>query len=81
MFTFKEALCLLAVVAAYGIAGRMDYEDALLEQARRRADAACAPPGVIDALPPKGARPDPNKAVHAPPEEAPGDEACAQSRP
>ena len=30
MLTFKEALCILAIVIAYGITGRMDYEDALL---------------------------------------------------
>lgn len=34
MITFKEALCLLAIVVAYGITGRMDYDDAvMLEQA------------------------------------------------
>ena len=40
MLTFKEALCLLAIVIAYGITGRMDYEDALLmEQVRPQAGA------------------------------------------
>lgn len=42
MLTFKEALCLLAIVIAYGITGRMDYEDALLmEQVRQQAGADC----------------------------------------
>lgn len=32
----KDALCLLAILFAYGIAGHMDYEDAvMLEQAQR----------------------------------------------
>ena len=40
MLTFKEALCLLAIVIAYGITGRMDYEDALLmEQIRPQVGA------------------------------------------
>lgn len=42
MLTFKEALCLLAIVVAYGITGRMDYEDALLmEQVRLQVGADC----------------------------------------
>lgn len=45
MLTFKEALCLLAIVIAYGITGRMDYEDALLmEQVRPLTDADCIHP-------------------------------------
>ena len=44
MLTFKEALCLLAIVVAYGITGRMDYEDALLmEQVRPQVGADCIP--------------------------------------
>ena len=30
MSTAKSILCLLAIVAAYGIAGHLDYEDALM---------------------------------------------------
>lgn len=30
MTTFKDVLRLLALLIAYGIAGRLDYEDALL---------------------------------------------------
>lgn len=30
MSTFKDALCLLAIFVAYGIAGHMDYEDAVM---------------------------------------------------
>lgn len=45
MLTFKEALCLLAIVIAYGIAGRTDYEDALLmEQVRQQVGADCILP-------------------------------------
>jgi len=49
MLTFKEALCLLAIVVAifamYGITGRMDYEDALLmEQVRPHVGADCIQP-------------------------------------
>lgn len=45
MLTFKEALCLLAIAIAYGIAGRMDYEDALLmEQVRPQVRADCIHP-------------------------------------
>jgi hypothetical protein len=41
MVHFKNALCLLAMLVAYGIAGRMDYEDAvLLDQAQRAAAGA-----------------------------------------
>ena len=33
MTTFKDVLCLLAIFVAYGIVGRLDYEDAVgLEQ-------------------------------------------------
>ena len=49
MLTFKEALCLLAIVIAYGITGRMDYEDALLmEQVRQQAGADCILPLASD---------------------------------
>ena len=32
MLTLKDALCLLAILAIYGIAGQMDYEDAVAAQ-------------------------------------------------
>lgn len=36
MSNFNSVLCLLAILIAYGIAGRMDYDDAvMLEQARQ----------------------------------------------
>ena len=43
MSTFKDVLCLLAIFVLYGIAGRLDYEDAVgLEQIRQeRLQAAC----------------------------------------
>lgn len=30
MSTFKDILCLLAIFVAYGITGRMDYDDAVM---------------------------------------------------
>ncbi|MDO8770942.1 MAG: hypothetical protein Q7K57_19985 [Burkholderiaceae bacterium] len=37
MSTFKDALCLLAIFIAYGLAGHMDCEDAvMLEEAQRQ---------------------------------------------
>lgn len=54
MLTFKEALCLLAIVIAYGITGRMDYEDALLmEQVRQQVGADCILPLEGDQGPPE----------------------------
>ena len=54
MSTFKDVLCLLAIFALYGIAGRLDYEDAVgLEQIRQeRLPAACLtdPPAGHEAL-------------------------------
>ena len=43
MSTFKDVLCLLMIFIIYGIAGRLDYEDAVgLEQIRQeRLHAAC----------------------------------------
>lgn len=32
MSTLKDALCLLAILVIYGIAGQMDYEDAVAAQ-------------------------------------------------
>jgi hypothetical protein len=43
MSTIKDFLCLLLVVVCYGVAGRMDYDDALrLEEAQRH------PPLAVD---------------------------------
>jgi hypothetical protein len=62
MLTFKEALCLLAIVIAYGITGRMDYEDALLmEQVRQQAGADCILPLAGEHEPPE-----PGPAEHPP---------------
>ena len=43
MTAFKDVLCLLAIFIAYGIVGRLDYEDAvLLEQiTQERQHAEC----------------------------------------
>ena len=41
MSTIKDFLCLLLVVVCYGVAGRMDYDDALmLEEAQRHQASA-----------------------------------------
>ena len=53
MSTIKDFLCLLLVVICYGIAGRTDYDDALLlDEAQRRpaltADISC--PAAIPAV-------------------------------
>ena len=46
MSTLKNVLCLLAILVAYGIAGRMDYDDAAMlqeaQQAAARADCPTA---------------------------------------
>jgi len=43
MSIFKDVLCLLAIFVLYGIAGRLDYEDAVgMEQIRQeRLHATC----------------------------------------
>ena len=39
MFTIKTVLCLLTIIVAYGVVGRMDYEDAvMMENASRTRD-------------------------------------------
>ena len=44
MSTLKDLLCLLAILIAYGIAGRMDYDDAaMLDEARQAAALADCP--------------------------------------
>lgn len=54
MNTFKDVLCLLAILILYGIAGRLDYEDAVgLEQIHRdrlRADCLTDIPAGHEAL-------------------------------
>lgn len=46
MTSFKNVLCLLAIFIAYGIVGRLDYEDAVqleqIRQQRRYADCLTA---------------------------------------
>jgi hypothetical protein len=43
MITLKDILCLLAILVAYGIVGRMDYEDAIaLEQILEERDRLVA---------------------------------------
>ena len=52
MITFKDVLCLLAIFAAYGMVGRLDYEDAVgLEQLikeRHHADCLMTTPADRD---------------------------------
>jgi len=42
MSNFKSVLCLLAILIAYGIAGRMDYDDAVMLEQARQADVLAA---------------------------------------
>ena len=50
MTAFKDVLCLLAIFIAYGIVGRLDYEDAVrleqITQERQRAECLTAMPPV-----------------------------------
>lgn len=75
MLTFKEALYLLAIVIAYGITGRMDYEDALLmEQVRQQVGADCILPlEGDDTLPEAGStgHPPVGRPIEGIPPEAP----------
>jgi len=48
MSTIKTALCLLTIIVAYGVVGRMDYEDAVMMEnayenkgSMDRSDSAC----------------------------------------
>ena len=51
MSPFKSVLCLLAILFAYGIAGRMDYDDAvMLEQARQAEGTAAEEAGAAWAV-------------------------------
>ena len=76
MLTFKEALCLLAIVIAYGITGRMDYEDALLmEQVRQQAGTDCILPLAGEQGPPE-AGPAEQPAVAGPIEGIPPEAPC-----
>jgi hypothetical protein len=54
MSTFKDVLCLLAIFVLYGIAGRLDYEDAVeleqISQERLHADCLMDPPARHDAF-------------------------------
>ena len=48
MTTANEALCLLSIFIAYGVTGRLDYEDAVqleqMRQERRNADCLLTTP-------------------------------------
>lgn len=54
MTTFKDVLCLLSIFVAYGVTGRLDYEDAVqleqMRQERRNADCLLTPPEERQAL-------------------------------
>ena len=51
MSTIKDFLCLLLVVICYGIAGRMDYDDALLLDKSQRHPALAVDIGCPTAIP------------------------------
>lgn len=53
MSTLKDVLCLLVIIVAYGIAGRMDYDDAvMLEEAQRPQASAVSPDCAASLAPP-----------------------------
>ena len=85
MLTFKEALCLLAIVIAYGTTGRMDYEDALLmEQVRPLTGADCIHPlEGDDTLPEAGptGHPPVGRPIEGIPPEAPCVPGAASDQP
>jgi hypothetical protein len=58
MSQWKDILCLLAILAAYGLTGHLDYQDAILmeEALRDDAQAPCAAPlsAATDEAPPPG---------------------------
>ena len=51
MSTIKDFLCLLLVVICYGIAGRMDYDDAMLLDEAQRHPALVVDIGCPAAIP------------------------------
>ena len=51
MSTIKDFLCLLLVVICYGIAGRMDYDDAMLLDESQRYPALAVDIGCPAAIP------------------------------
>ena len=51
MSTIKDFLCLLLVVICYGIAGRMDYDDALLLDKAQRHQVHAVDIGCTAAIP------------------------------
>ena len=51
MTTIKDFLCLLLVVIGYGIAGRMDYDDALLLDEAQRHQVHAGDLGCAAAIP------------------------------
>ena len=50
MSTLKDVLCLLAILVAYGIAGRMDYDDAAMLEEAQQAAAPAAKPLAVNVL-------------------------------
>ena len=51
MSTIKDFLCMLLVVICYGIAGRMDYDDAMLLDEAQRHPALAVDIGCAAAIP------------------------------
>ena len=72
MSTLKDVLCLLAIFVAFGIAGRLDYEDAvMLEEVQQAPAPTGCPPVATPAIseppaPPTDRRVDP-QSIAAPP--------------
>ena len=51
MSTIKDFLCLLLVIVCYGIAGRIDYDDAMLLDEAQRHPALAVDIGCAAAIP------------------------------
>ena len=51
MSTIKDFLCLLLVIVCYGIAGRIDYDDAMLLDEAQRHPALASDIGCPAAIP------------------------------
>ena len=59
MSQWKDVLCLLAIFLAYGLAGHLDYQDAIAMEEAMRADAPASCAAPLDAAAQDGAPPSP----------------------
>lgn len=59
MSQWKDVLCLLAIFLAYGLAGHLDYQDAIAMEEAMRADAPAPCTAPLDAAAQDGPPPSP----------------------